>query len=394
VKSLSNHFKNINCLRNMLMKSVSSLYEIYLKHSTHLPYLSCQFIPGLLWEDNYIIQKMILGQQWLDEFPNKRPHLLIADLYLPNKPKLSHNYHMDKIPHEDYDEGRIEILVEIPHEGDVNKARCCPNKNNIIATKASNGVIYIFDYLNHQSQSKSNVRCTPEMKLGGHGRVDGYSLQWNSFHQGILLSGSYDSMICMWDVNSAKKNLQPRSRFRCHSGYVEDVAWFPTNVNLFGSVGNDGLMVIWDIRATTKTTISHMSAFAVNCLSFSPHNDMLVSVGLDNGVINFLDLRRLSLPLMSLKGHKDPIRHASFSPHDQSKIATGADDGMVCIWDFSQHQKNKTVNNHSELKFLHGGNIAPINDLVWNPENIGVLASVSLDENSIWKPAENISFTQ
>jgi len=371
------------------MKSVSTFYDFYLKHNTELPYLSCQFIPGQLWKSDFITQKIILGQQWLEEFPQKKPHLLVADLYLPSKFKLSYNHHSDTFPSEKCDKGKIKILVEIPHEGDLNKVRCCPYNNNIIATKTSNGAIYLFDYLNYQSQSESNIRCFPKMKLEGHGKVDGYSLQWNSFKQGIILSGSYDSLICMWDVNRAKKNLQSRSRFRCHFGYVEDVAWFPNNVNLFGSVGNDGLMVIWDVRATTNIII-HMSTFAVNCLSFNYHNDMLVSVGLDNGVIHFLDLRRLFLSLISLKGHKDPIRHISFSPNDQSKLATGADDGMVCIWDFFQHQKNKMVTNHSELTFLHGSGTSPVNDLVWNPENIGVLASVSLNENSIWKPAENM----
>lgn len=33
-----------------------------------------------------------------------------------------------------------------------------------------------------------------------------------------------------------------------HEGVVGDASWHPKNENLFGSVGDDGLLLIWDLR--------------------------------------------------------------------------------------------------------------------------------------------------
>merc|ERR1711972_1236255 len=110
--------------------------------------------------------------------------------------------------------------------------------------------------------------CSPMMKLVGHGKVEGYSLHWNPRYKGLLLSGSYDSLICQWDINCAKKIVQPCSKFRCHTGYVEDVAWFSSNGHLFGSVGDDGLFVVWDIRRGKGIQKQIVHNGEANCLCF------------------------------------------------------------------------------------------------------------------------------
>merc|ERR1711972_705783 len=152
-------------------------------------------------------------------------------------------------------------------------------------------------------------------------------------------------------------------------------------------------MGVWDIRRGKgiKKQIVHNGE--VNCLCFSPYNDMLVSLGLSNGSLLLLDLRRLSSPLSSLKGHKKPVRNVSFSPHDYAMLASGAEDGMVCIWDLSRSQENRErikrktkVTDPPELIFLHRGCTSSINDLAWNPESAGVIANVGCDRNFIWKP--------
>jgi histone-binding protein RBBP4 len=46
-------------------------------------------------------------------------------------------------------QGRVETLIAINHEQEVNKARYMPQSPNIIATKVNNGEVHLFDYFKH-----------------------------------------------------------------------------------------------------------------------------------------------------------------------------------------------------------------------------------------------------
>lgn len=35
-----------------------------------------------------------------------------------------------------------------------------------------------------------------------------------------------------------------------HENVVRDASWHPKNENFFGSVGDDGLLLIWDLRTS------------------------------------------------------------------------------------------------------------------------------------------------
>ena len=94
---------------------------------------------------------------------------------------------------------RIQVELQINHQGEVNRARYMPQSHKIIATKTVSGEIHIFDYFKH-GVSPTNDEVKPELVLLGHTR-EGYGLDWNPQQAGLLLSGSDDSRVCLWDVN-------------------------------------------------------------------------------------------------------------------------------------------------------------------------------------------------
>ena len=73
-----------------------------------------------------------------------------------------------------------------------------PQKRNIIATKTITGEVHIFDYFKHPT-TPENDEVKPQIKLAGHTK-EGYGLSWNVKDEGLLLSGSDDSSICIWDI--------------------------------------------------------------------------------------------------------------------------------------------------------------------------------------------------
>lgn len=94
---------------------------------------------------------------------------------------------------------KISIETQINHAGEVNKARYMPQSHNIIATKTTSGEVHIFDYFKHPSKPY-NDEVKPDLKLLGH-KKEGFGLAWNPVRSGLLLSGSDDNLVCIWDVN-------------------------------------------------------------------------------------------------------------------------------------------------------------------------------------------------
>ena len=76
-------------------------------------------------------------------------------------------------------------------DGEVNRALRYGTKPNLVAAKTSGVEVYVFDV----SKKTSLDECSHDLTLKGHEK------------EGYLLSGSYDSKICVWDVSS-----MPQSR--------------------------------------------------------------------------------------------------------------------------------------------------------------------------------------
>ncbi|KAL2532613.1 Histone-binding protein MSI1 [Abeliophyllum distichum] len=99
----------------------------------------------------------------------------------------------------------VQIIQQINHDGEVNRARYMPQNPFIIATKTVSAEVYVFDYSKHPSKPPLDGACNPDLRLRGH-NTEGYGLSWSQFKQGHLLSGSDDSQICLWDINATPRN--------------------------------------------------------------------------------------------------------------------------------------------------------------------------------------------
>ena len=124
-----------------------------------------------------------------------------------------------------------------------------PQSYKIIATKTISGEVHIFDYFKHGGQPSTD-EVKPDLRLLGHTR-EGYGLAWNPKQLGLLLSGSDDNKICLWDINQPDQlspTIDPLMKWDAHSQVVEDVAWNQFNLNEFASVSDDKKLKIWDKR--------------------------------------------------------------------------------------------------------------------------------------------------
>lgn len=383
-------------------KNTPFLYDLVMTHALEWPSLTAQWLPEVTKPEgkDYSIHRLILGTHTSDE----QNHLVIASTQLPNDEAQFDSSHYDSERAEfggfGSVSGKIEIEIRINHEGEVNRARYMPQNQCIIATKTPSSDVLIFDYTKHPSKPDPSGECNPELRLKGHSK-EGYGLSWNPNVNGHLLSASDDHTICLWNINAnptSERNLDALSVFTGHTAVVEDVAWHLLHDSMFGSVGDDKKLLLWDTRSQTSLKPSQIidaHSAEVNCLSFNPYSEFILATGSADKTVALWDLRNTKMKLHSFESHKDEIFQVQWSPHNETILASSGTDRRLNVWDLSKIGEEQSADDIEdgppELLFIHGGHTAKISDFSWNPNDPWAICSVSEDNiMQVWQMAENI----
>eukprot|EP00004_Rigifila_ramosa_P001621 TRINITY_DN11594_c0_g1_i1.p1 TRINITY_DN11594_c0_g1~~TRINITY_DN11594_c0_g1_i1.p1 ORF type:complete len:420 (+),score=100.39 TRINITY_DN11594_c0_g1_i1:1-1260(+) len=384
-------------------KNTPFLYDLAISHALEWPTLTTQWLPGKTASSSaeYATHQLLLGTHTSDGEQN---YLMIADVKLPLD-----DTEVDTRKYDDQTgeyggfgvtNAKIDIVLRINHEGEVNRARYMPQQPFFIATKTPTPDVLVFDYSKHSNKPAADGSCTPLLRLKGH-KKEGYGLSWSPFSEGSLLSGSDDFQICHWNIGANPKagiSLEPTSIYTGHQAVVEDVAWHLHHDHLFGSVGDDRKLMIWDTRHNSRDRAAfsvEAHTAEVNCLSFNPFGEFLVATGSADKTVALWDLRNLKRKLSSFDSHTDEVFQVQWSPFNETILASSSSDRRVNIIDLSKIGDEQTPEDKEdgppELLFVHGGHTAKVSDFSWNPNDAWVVASASEDNIlQIWQMAENI----
>lgn len=345
-------------------------------------------------------QKLLLGTHTSDGEQN---YLMVADVRMPLE-----GAPIDPTKYLSEDQGglgapsqsaKIEVSLKINHDGEINKARYMPSNEKMVATKpGGSGDVFVFDTTKFPSEPNKDGKCTPTVRLTGGHHKEGWGLSWNTMSEGNVLSCSDDRTVALWNLSAAAgSTLDAAAVYQGHTDVVEDVDWHKHHECLFGSVGDDRKLLIWDTRHDSKQPIYAVDAHQaeVNSLSFSPFGEFLIATASADKSVAIWDLRNLKTALHSFESHTDEVFHVRWSPQHDCILASAAADRRVMIWDISrigqQQSPQDAEDGPPELLFIHGGHTSKVSDISWNPKNPWVLASTSEDNIlQVWQPAENI----
>ncbi|KAK7063901.1 histone acetyltransferase type B subunit 2 [Favolaschia claudopus] len=345
-------------------KNAPYLYDIVITHALDWPSLTCQWFPDKESSANkpYTTHRLLLGTHTSGQ---AQDYLQIASVQIPKRTNISG---AEKLDRANYDDERGEL--------------------------GGGGV------------------CKPDIRLVGQTR-EGYGLAWNPVKAGNVLGASEDMTVCHWDVNSyskAKTSIEPTNIFRGHTSVVGDVDWHPTKENVFASVGDDKMLMIWDTRAPTEaSTKIQAHDREILAVSFNPGIEHLVVTGSADKTVILHDMRAPNKKLHTFESHTDEVLHLSWSPHNATIFASASSDRRINIWDLSMIGVEQTPDDQEdgppELLFIHGvlqcftepetfkGHTARPTDFCWAPGESENWTATSTSEDNIvmvWQPTMRV----
>ncbi len=406
-------------------KNTPLLYDTLVSHLLEWPSLTVQFLPTASDNDNFnfMTQKLVVGT---NADPEEQNYLMILKCRTPNLKGMS------ALGKQEYSISRanegllkagfncIEIETKIAHPGEVNKARCAYGAYNLIATKSSNGNVYLFDYTKHPPNPKDIDYC-PQMILGGH-ESQGFALDWKYSKELHVISGDNDGVICFWDLEKAyaermadqadlayrnhdisePKDLKLMShrKFENDKKAVNEIKFHRINTSIFAHASEVGCLVFRDLRMNDEpfaVTMAHSEETFT--LDFAYKDEFLLLSGGNDGIVKLWDMRQLSKSIHAFERHNGKVIRVEWNPNNEALFASSGEDKCVNIWDCSRIGDDVVTEDHPdgppELLFKHKGHKSQVEDICWNLNSpLGIASTDSSGYLQVWEMDDDIYYDE
>ncbi|KAJ3126723.1 ddb1 and cul4 associated factor 7 [Nowakowskiella sp. JEL0407] len=202
------------------------------------------------------------------------------------------------------------------------------------------------------------------------------SFDWNETDPSFVVTASIDTTCTVWDVTTQ----QAKTQLIAHDKEVYDVA-FAKGTDIFASVGGDGSVRMFDLRALEHSTIIYETTNqSVNSNGTSENTPLLrvswnkqdpnyiATFGMDSNSILILDVRVPAIPVTELTGHVGSVNAISWAPHSRDHLCSVGEDKQTLVWDIAQASRNKANSSGAEPILMYSSP-AETNSISWTPNH-------------------------
>ncbi|CRG95836.1 chromatin assembly factor 1 P55 subunit, putative [Plasmodium gallinaceum] len=368
------------------------LYNVIMIYTCEWPSLFIEWLPNVYKSDeDYYYQDLILGTYTTE----KNNYILILEVSLPSEQFSFSSFYYEKI--NDYRHNfcndtskNFKIKNKIYHECEINKISCNPKNSDVIACFSSDGNINILNLANYQyeeNELKKNIGNF-DFILKGH-LYQGWGLQWDEEND-LISSCADDSYLCIWDINSGKKVVNPLMKFFNNNIPLQDCCWKDKNVL---TVSENGYINIYDIRSKNLVNSIKATNFTLNSIDINPHNRNIFATAGTNKEIDLWDIRCTSKSLHRIISQKETIIKLKWDKYQPGILSSSSSDKYIYFFDTNKIGIEQTYEDSQdgppELIFIHGGHSSNILDFSLNTSYSMMISSISEDNTlHIWQPSK------
>ncbi|VVA99685.1 unnamed protein product [Arabis nemorensis] len=378
---------------------VPILYDSLANHNLVWPSLSCRWGPQFEQAASKNQQRLYLSEQTNGSVPNT---LVIASC---EAVKRQGNEEACSLFAKKY--------KSIIHPGEVNRIRELPQNSKIVATHTDSPDVLIWDTETQPDRPPvfGAPNSRPDLILTGHQDTAEFALAMCPTEP-LVLSGGKDKSVVLWSIqdhittagtdskspgSSIKQtgevsnqtggcSVGPRGVYHGHENTVEDVAFCPSNAQVFCSVGDDSCLILWDARTGMDPAMKVEKAHDadLHCVDWNPHDNNLILTGSADNTVRVFDRRSMTSngvgsPIYKFEGHKAAVLCVQWSPDKSSVFGSSAEDGLLNIWDYDRVGKKSERGSKTPagLFFQHAGHRDKVVDFHWNELEPWTIVSVS-----------------
>lgn len=162
-------------------------------------------------------------------------------------------------------------------------------------------------------------------------------------------TSSDDKTVKVWDANYRNKFL---TSLLGHNNWVRCAKFCPRQSQLVASTGDDGLILVHDLRCSPKhypvhsvSTSRGKSSSHLTHLDWYPLSDFLVAVAASDSAVRLYDMRQGNL-VQFYESHESPVTCLSFHPSGKYLLSSSSD-SLLKIYDLLEGRVLFTIQAHA-----------------------------------------------
>ncbi|ORZ29445.1 WD40-repeat-containing domain protein [Catenaria anguillulae PL171] len=235
------------------------------------------------------------------------------------------------------DAAMIASVAEAPHPYPISKVQWAPASSstpNLLAT--SGDYLRIWRFGGSSAGADSSDGLVVESLLANQSKADLVApltaFDWNETSPNLVVTSSIDTTCTVWDVTTA----QAKTQLIAHDREVFDVGFASGTADIFASVGADGSVRLFDLRALEHSTIiyEHPQSAPLLRVAWNRQDpNYLAVVAYESHSIHILDVRVPSVAVAELAGHTTCVNAVAWHPKNSGYLMSAGDDGRVLVWD-------------------------------------------------------------